>query len=114
MEEKRRAKRMDLECRLMLKRLDNMDADAAREITVNVVDVSRDGMGFECREQLSIGAVYECFLTIWTKETIHCFVEIIRMLRKDDDIFYGGIFIGMSEPDISRISVYSSFSEVDK
>ncbi len=112
MEEKRKSKRIGLDCKLVLKRLDREDAGAAREVSVHVLDVSKTGIGFECPEKLSIGGVYECYLTIWTKETIHSFVQVVRALKKDDRSFYGGIFIGMSETDINRINIYSEFSEV--
>lgn len=111
MSEQRKNKRIDLECRLMLKRLDHPDETGAREVTVSVKDVSRSGIGFTCDEKLDEGAVYECLLTIWTKETLHSFVEIVRAIPKEGFYFYGGIFIGMSEQDLNRIDIYSTFSE---
>ncbi len=110
MEEKRHAKRMDLECKLLLKRLDNEDGNA-REVSVGVKDVSKTGIGFSCEEQLTMGAVYECLLKIWTGETLHTFVEIIRIVPKGGSNFYGGIFIGMPEMDQNRIQIYSEFSD---
>ena len=112
MEEKRHAKRMDLECKLLLKRLDTVDGNA-KEVSVAVKDVSKTGIGFSCEEQLSMGAVYECLLKIWTGETLHTFVEIIRIVPKGGSNFYGGIFIGMTEMDQSRIQIYSEFSEAN-
>ncbi len=113
MEEKRKSKRMDLDCKLVLKRLDQAEAGAAQEVSIHVLDVSKTGVGFECPEKLSIGGVYECYLTIWTKETIHSFIQVVRALKKETYNFYGGIFIGMSETDINRINIYSEFSEVN-
>ena len=112
MEEKRHAKRMDLECKLLLKRLDNVDGNS-REVSVEVKDVSKTGIGFACPEQLTMGSVYECLLKIWTGETLHTFVEIIRIVPKGGENFYGGIFIGMTEMDQSRIQIYSDFSEAN-
>ena len=112
MAEQRKSKRMDLECKLLLKRLDQADSNA-REVNVTVKDVSKQGIGFTCSEELSNGAVYECLLTIWTKETLHTFVEIIRVIPKEGHYFYGGIFIGMSETDMARIEIYSEFSELE-
>ncbi|MCR5120514.1 MAG: PilZ domain-containing protein [Lachnospiraceae bacterium] len=112
MEEKRHAKRMDLECKLLLKRLDNVDGNA-KEVNVDVKDVSKTGIGFACDEQLSMGSVYECLLRIWTGETLHTFVEIIRIVPKGGSNFYGGIFIGMPEMDQSRIQIYSEFYEAN-
>ena len=113
MEEKRHAKRMDLECKLLLKRLDNVDGNA-REVKVDVKDVSKTGIGFSSDEQLTMGSVYECLLRIWTGEVLHTFVEIIRIVPKGGTNFYGGIFIGMTEMDQNRIQIYSNFSEINK
>ena len=112
MEEKRHAKRMELECKLLLKRLDNADRNA-KEVSVDVKDVSKTGIGFSSDEQLTMGSVYECLLKIWTGETLHIYVEIIRIVPKGGSNFYGGIFIGMPEMDQNRIQIYSEFYEAN-
>lgn len=109
MEERRKSKRMDLEAKLMVKRLDSADKHA---VTINILDVSRTGVGFTCEDLLDIKAVYECYLTIWTKEVIHVCLQIVRRDMERTDFFrYGAVFIGMSEVDAFRISVYEKFSE---
>lgn len=111
MEERRKSRRMDLEARLIVKRLDSGEK---REVIINISDVSRTGVGFSCSDKLELQAVYECHLTIWTKEVIHAFLQIVRAnMRGEDDFHYGAVFIGMSEQDATRISVYEKFSEVD-
>ncbi len=53
-------------------------------------------------------------MTIWTKEVIHAFLEIVRIEKKDDNIFsYGSIFIGMSEIEASRIETYSTIETME-
>lgn len=111
MEERRKSKRTDLQSRLLVKRLDNGTPD---EVRVDVMNVSKTGMGFKCDELLEIGAVYETFLTIWTKEVIHAFIEIVRIEKEEDTFQYGGLFIGMPEMDLQRIDVYNVVSEADK
>lgn len=112
MEDKRRSKRTQLESKLLMKRLG--DAGAAEEVTIEVVDVSKTGVGFECTEPLDIGAVYEAYLTIWTKEVLHAFIEIIRIEKVEDIFSYGGIFIGMPEMDAARIEVYQTIEEAER
>lgn len=110
MEERRRNKRMDLEAKLMVNRL---DSDEKREVIINILDVSRTGVGFSCSDMLELNAVYECHLTIWTKEVIHVFLQIVRTdMEGPNTLHYGAVFIGMSEQDAARISVYEQFSEV--
>lgn len=108
-DERRKNKRLELTSRLILKRLDNPN-DEAEEVAIEVVDVSKTGLGFYCTIPLEIGAVYEAFLTIWTKEVIHAFIEIVRIEKEEDAFKYGGIFIGMPEMDAARIEIYETIS----
>lgn len=108
MDERRKNRRIELESKLMIKRLGG--ADVNQEVNIDILDVSKTGMGFNCKTPLEIGAVYETYLTIWTKETIHAFIEIVRIVKEGDNFIYGAIFIGMSEMDAARIAVYDTIS----
>lgn len=112
MEERRKNRRMELSAKLLIKRL---DADhPPREVNIDVSDVSKTGAGFSCSEALEIGAVYEVFLTLWTKEVLHCFLQIVRIEMKGENQYsYGSIFIGMSEAEASRIETYSTIENMD-
>ncbi|MCR5596032.1 MAG: PilZ domain-containing protein [Lachnospiraceae bacterium] len=106
MEERRRSERHPLESSIVIKRLDGTNPE---EVAIEITDVSKTGIGFTCSEALQIGAVYESFLKIWTQETIHAFVEIVRIEKIADKTFsYGCMFIGMPEMDNSRIMVYET------
>ena len=110
MEEKRKSKRLDLESEIYLNRLDG--AGRSTKTPIKVKDLSKTGIGFYCDVPLGIGDIYETLLTIWTKETIHAFVEIVRIVKEDDGMFnYGGIFIGMPETDINRIAIYATIDD---
>ena len=65
--------------KLVIKR---MDDNSSQDVAIDIVDVSKTGIGFNCKEQLQIGAIYEGFLTIWTKEVIHSFLQIVRIELK--------------------------------
>ena len=108
MEERRRSLRTELSAELLMKRLDQQTGE---KVEISICDVSKTGVGFECKEQLEMGAVYECFLTIWTKDVIHAFVEIIRGEKLEEGYRYGSIFIGMNELDAYRIQVYQTVEE---
>ena len=75
MEERRRSKRTEMSSTLMVKRLDQGDM---QEVSIDIVDVSPNGVGFLCKEVLSIGAVYESKLRIWTQEVLHAFLQIVK------------------------------------
>ena len=105
-QERRKNKRIELESRLIIKRLDG--GGEAEQVAIQVADVSKAGLGFSCTVPLEIGAVYEAYLTIWTKEVIHAFVEIVRIEKLEDTFKYGGVFIGMPEMDAARIEIYDT------
>lgn len=107
MEERRKSKRTHLPSRLVIKRL---DSGKSEEVEIEIVDVSKTGVGFLCPEPLTIGAVYESYLTIWTKEVLHAFLQIVRIVMEGKEFSYGAVFIGMPEIDASRIEVYQTIN----
>lgn len=111
MEEKRRSKRIELKSKLLVKR---MDSEVHDEVDIEVMNLSKTGIGFYSHELLEITSVYEAYLTIWTKEVLHAFIEIVRIEMKGEHYEYGGIFIGMPEFDLQRIGVYDVVSEAEK
>lgn len=108
MEERRKAKRTELKSKIIVKRL---DGDTQEEVDIDVLDISKTGVGFNCDTALTIGAIYQAYLTIWTKEVLHAVIEIVRIEKQDDTFVYGGIFVGMPEMDASRIEVYQTVEE---
>lgn len=111
--ERRKDKRLELESKLIIKSLN--DPRAQHEAVINIVDASKTGVGFECSLPLAIGTIYEAFLTIWTKEVLHTFIEIVRIEKKGDTFNYGATFVGMPGMDTSRISIYDTVNtELEK
>lgn len=106
MENKRKNVRTSLSSKLIIKKLG--ENATGSEVAIDITDVSKTGVGFSCKEPLEIGAVYESFLTIWTKEVLHAFIEIVRIEKREDTFAYGGVFIGMPEMDAARIEVYQT------
>ncbi len=110
MEERRKSRRTDLQSKLLVRRL---DSGRQEESGVDVKNVSKTGIGFYCDEILDMGAVYEAYLTIWTKEVIHAFIEIVRIEKVVDTYEFGGLFIGMPEIDLQRIDVYNAVNDAE-
>ncbi len=108
MQERRRSKRTELQSKLVMKRLDEK---GEKEVNIEIRDISKSGVGFTCSEPLSIGAVYESYLTIWTKEVIHAFLQIVRIEMTGKEYLYGASFVGMPEMDASRIEVYQTIND---
>ena len=55
-QERRKSKRLELESRLIIKRLDKGGAE--EQVAIQVADISKAGLGFSCTLPLEIGAVY--------------------------------------------------------
>ena len=111
MDERRKSKRIELDAKLYVNRLDKQEA---KEISIDVYDISTHGIGFNCPDALTIGAVYDADLTLWNKDVIHTFIEIVRILKCDSYFQYGGIFIGMPEMDLKRIEIYDTIEQYSK
>ncbi len=112
MEEKRHSQRSEMTSKLMIKRLDSNEA--GEEVTINITDVSKGGVGFTCSKALEIGAVYESFLEIWTKEVLHTFLEIVRIEKTDDGFIYGSSFVGLPEMEAQRIATYQTVTNMNQ
>jgi hypothetical protein len=110
MQERRKSKRTELQSKLIVKRIDEGKSE---EIAIEIIDVSKSGVGFECDKALQIGATYESFLTIWTKEVIHAFIQIVRIEMKGDQYLYGATFVGLPEMEAARIETYQTINEND-
>lgn len=108
MNERRRAKRLDLQGVIILNRV---DPNVTQRVSIDVIDISSSGIGFICDEKLDMGAVYEADLKIWTGDTIHAFIEIVRVSEEVGGGIFGGLFIGMPESDWCRIRVYETYQE---
>lgn len=104
----RRARRIDLESTLVLKRIDN---GIDEEVTIHIHDISKSGVGFSCEKELELDAVYESYITIWTKEVIHTLLKVVRKKEDGEGCLYGSIFMGLSDIDAYRIEVYDMLEQ---
>ena len=109
MEDRRKSKRIDLLGKLIIRPLGK--GDNPESVTIDVQDCSRHGLGFVTDKHLTMGDNYEAYLTIWTKEVLHVFIQIVRGEKNDVGFNYGSIFIGMPEAERQRISVYETVED---
>ena len=89
------------------------DNSVEEEVGIEVLDVSKTGVGFICDRPLEIGAVYETNLKIWTDEVIHAFLKVVRIEQTEEERYIcGTIFIGLTELDARRIEVYDLMTSI--
>ena len=81
MEERRKAKRMDLQSTITVKRIDNGKDE---EVSIDIKDLSKSGMGFNCKQELEEGAIYQSSIVIWTQEVIPALLKIVRKLDRGE------------------------------
>ena len=108
MDERRRRQRTDLDAQLVIKRTDGSNIE---EIAIDVTDVSITGIGFICTDELEIGDIYEGTLTIWTKEKLKVFLDIVRRHKIDGGFNYGAHFVGMPDLYKRKIGIYQTVEE---
>lgn len=107
MDEKRKAKRIPLEANLAINRVDGGKSEL---VPIQILDVSKSGMGFECARELEMNSVYAIELVLWTKEKINTFINIIRSDKKGGSNVYGATFVGITEADSCKIDIYDLFN----
>lgn len=112
MEEKRRHKRLDLDVSLQLERLDEDGVTTLKFVHVDVTDISRSGLGFTSKQELTVGSYFDTKIQIWTKEVIDAVIEIVRCDKNGDTYKYGCIFIGMTDVDALKIDIYQIFNDL--
>ena len=88
-----------------------MDGSSIEEHGIDVTDVSISGIGFMCADELELGSIYEGTLTIWTKEKIKVFLDVVRKNEKEDGINYGAHFVGMPDLYKRKIGIYQVVEE---
>ena len=100
MQEKRRSKRLPIQLELVVSKLFKQEASAAVEVNepINVVDVSKLGIGFVTSNDLPLNYYFNAKLELGSPEnSLYCVVQIIRKQQKEDGtISYGCEFVGLA------------------
>lgn len=107
MDEKRKSKRIILEANLAMSRIDGNKHEL---VPIQIYDVSKSGIGFECARDLEMNSVYEIELVLWTKEVINTFITIVRCNNTGAKKTYGATFVGLTEADACKIDIYDMFN----
>lgn len=116
MEEKRKAKRMEMDAVLKLNQLKTKKdiSDLSKdEFSVNVLNVSTGGIAFKSKEELRLNTYYDLHLVLWTKSAFDTVIEIVRMENMGgDEILYGCRFIGMRPSQEMEIQIYEVLQDI--
>lgn len=109
--ERRKSKRLPLEVSIELEKIEIDDIITVKYLTVDVIDLSRSGIGFKTNQELKVGSFFDTRLQIWTREVLDAIIEIVRVSKDGDTYTYGCTFVGMTETDTLKIDIYQMFNE---
>lgn len=116
MQERRRSNRMKIDVSIKLNSVKNGAADIERlnkeAITVDLVNLSKDGLAFTSEEKLELNTFYDTSIVLWTKEKFDSVIEIVRMENMGNGpTLYGCRFIGIMPSDQLKIQIYEMVNE---
>lgn len=98
MEEQRRNVRVPVKLDLEVSDIFKQDNVKVSNIhaPIEVVDISRNGIGFVAKSVLPVGFYFNARLELDKMKAINCVVQIVRQRKSEDGIYhYGCEFIGM-------------------
>lgn len=114
-QERRKSNRMDIDVRIQLNSVrnkGNLNALKKEAFDVEVINISKDGLAFQCSEKLELNTYYDTTVLLWTKEKFQTVIEIVRMENYgEEETLYGCRFIGIMPSDQLKIQIYEMISE---
>ena len=115
MEEKRKHKRLDINVKVEIERIDEGNITTVKYMDVEVTNISKTGLAFRMPDvEFEIGTCFDAKIQIWTKETIDTVFKVVRSNRLEDNTYeYGCIFVGMTDTDALKIEIYQLFNDVE-
>jgi hypothetical protein len=112
--EKRRSKRTDIDVIINIKEVNDKYplGMATRPISVNVINLSRDGIAFKTTEKLEINSFYDTIVKLDNSDSFNAVVEILRTENPGEpETTYGCRFVGISSEQQFKIDVYQIVKE---
>ena len=111
--EMRREKRWPAKLELEISSLFKQDNVKVEDINapIEVVDVSKAGIGFNTTSKLPLGYYFNARLVLAENDTLNCVVRIIRQQKTEDGFFYGCEIVGTASIMDYVINDYASSLE---
>lgn len=117
-EERRKSNRMDIDVTISLHSVVGGKLNVGNEnesIKVELVNISRGGIGFRTEQKLMLNTYYDTTIVLWTKEKFETVIEIVRMENYGEEkTLYGCRFIGLMPSDQLKIQIYEMITEMEK
>ena len=111
MAEQRHYKRTELDEKVKLSLIGEGDGLFSEPFEVEILNMSTDGVGFKCKQQLLIGEILTGKIAIWTAEKLDVMMKIIRCTEEGAGYYgYGCTFVGLESAEQTRIKIYQMFN----
>lgn len=111
MSEQRLYKRNELNETVKLSLVGEGEGMFSEPFEVELLNMSTDGVGFKCKQQLLIGEILIGKIAIWTQDKLDVMMKIIRCSQEEDGMFgYGCMFVGLEGAESTRIKIYQMFN----
>ncbi len=109
--EQRLYKRTELNEHVSLSLVGEGDGMFSEPFDVEIENMSTDGIGFTCQQQLLIGEILTGKIAIWTQEKMDVMMKVIRCTESANGGYsYGCMFVGMEGAEQTRIKIYQMFN----
>ena len=119
MDERRKHRRLPIKIELAINELFRQDNEIINDIKFDayVVNISRDGIGFESKAVIPISYYFDVRIDLSEKDFFYCVVKIIRIEDHKDYYVYGCEFVGLAGFLADKVDTYehllSEQTEVD-
>lgn len=112
-EERRLSKRTNIDVTISLLPIEQEKSTglSGNAVSVNVVDISKTGMAFRSDEKFMLNTYYNALITLDNKENLQTVIEVIRAESRNNTIYYGCRFIGITPEEQFKIDVYQIVTE---
>ncbi len=117
MEERRKFKRYPTHISIRIESLFKQDYDKIDDVNedIEVVDVSKSGIGFESKHILPLNYYFNAKIIFDEDKYFYSVLKIIRIIKVEDDAFhYGCEFIGLADILSNSVEEYGDFIEKQK
>ena len=82
------------------------------EMEVEVVNISKDGMGFKTEKLLTFNGLYDTVIILSNGEKFSSIIKIVRMDNVGEpEILYGCHFVGINGTDQFKIDIFQILCE---
>ena len=107
--EHRKSKRTGMNVKIKLRtiQMEETTADSNEVIEVDVVNISKDGMGFKAEKILAFNELYDTEIILSNGEKFNSIIKIVRMENTDEpETLYGCHFVGINGADQFKIDIF--------